>query len=83
MTSDSPELLQAPEVCCVVLDVLHLHPDHCAGWAAVVVVIWVADREEVCREGGIERVGQQNELEGNFLLELDRDRVCLLQLETN
>ena len=51
-------------MCCVVLDVLHLHPDHCAGRAAVVVVIRVADRKEVWREGGIEQESKGNKESG-------------------
>ena len=74
-----PELVQAPEVGCIVLKVLNLNPNNCSGWRAHIVVLWILDWQKVCREGGVQGLGQQHKLEGDFLLQFHRDGVGLLQ----
>ena len=65
-----PELLQAPEVGGIVLEVLHLNSDHRPWRRTLVVVIRVPDREQVSREGRVEGLGQEDELESHLLLQL-------------
>lgn len=67
---DIPELLEAPEVGGIVLEVLHLNSDHRPWRRTLVVVIRVPDREQVSREGRVEGLGQEDELESHLLLQL-------------
>ena len=67
---DIPELLEAPEVGGIVLEVLHLNSDHRPWRRTLVVVIRVPNREQVSREGRVEGLGQEDELESHLLLQL-------------
>ena len=67
---DIPELLEAPEVGGIVLEVLHLNSDHRPWRRTLVVVIRVTNREQVSREGRVEGLGQEDELESHLLLQL-------------
>ena len=66
-------------MCRVVLQVLDLDTDHGFGRRSVVIVVRVLDGKEVRREGRVQGVGQQDELERDLLLQLDRDGICLLK----
>ena len=66
-------------MCSVVLQVLDLDTDHGFGRRSVVIVVRILDGKEVRREGRVQGVGQQDELERDLLLQLDRDGICLLK----
>ena len=65
-----PELLQAPKVGGIVLEVLHLNSNHRPWRRTLVVVVRVPNREQVGREGRVEGLGQEDKLEGHLLLQL-------------
>ena len=65
-----PELLEAPEVGGVVLEVLHLNANHRPGGRTFVVIVRVPNREQVGREGRVEGFGEEDKLEGHLLLQL-------------
>ena len=65
-----PELLKAPEVGGVVLEVLHLNSNHRPGGRTLVVIIRIPNGEQVSREGRVEGLGQEDKLEGHLLLQL-------------
>ena len=54
----------------IVLEVLHLNSDHRPWRRTLVVVIRVTNREQVSREGRVEGLGQEDELESHLLLQL-------------
>ena len=65
-----PELLEAPEVGRIVLEVLHLNPNHSPWRRTLVIVVRVSNREQVGREGRVEGFGQEHKLESHLLLQL-------------
>ena len=63
-----PKFFKAPEVGGVVLQVLHLDPDDRPRWRALLLLVRVADGQQVSGEGGVEGLGQEDELERHLLL---------------
>ena len=63
-----PKFLKAPEVSGVVLQVLHLDPDDRPGGRPLLLLVRVADGQQVGGEGGVEGLGEEDELERHFLL---------------
>ena len=61
-----PEFLEAPEVGGIVLEVLHLNPNHSSWRRTFVVVARVANREKVGREGRVEGLGQDHKPESHL-----------------
>ena len=66
-------------MCGVVLEVLNLDADNCPGRGPVVIVLRVFDGEQVGGERGVERVGQQHELERDLLLQFNRNCIGFLK----
>ena len=63
-----PKFFKAPEVGGVVLQVLHLDPDDRPRWWALLLLVRVADGQQVGGEGGVEGLGEEDELERHLLL---------------
>ena len=66
-------------MCRVVFKILDLHTDDSSRRGSVIIIVRVLDGQKVGREGGVQGVGQQNELERDLLLQLDRDGIRLLK----
>ena len=66
-------------MCRIVFKILDFHTDDSSRRGSVIIIVRVLDGQKVGREGGVQGAGQQDELERDLLLQLDRNGISFLK----